>query len=352
MPDSTIVDIHCHTAGIGAGGSGCFVSPALRKSWRFPLYLKSFGVTEEELQQEGDGIVIRRLSETLAGSRHVSKAVILAMDGVVSENGQPDAERSELYIPNEFVSLEVRRYSNLFYGASINPFRRDALDRLDRAVAEGAVLIKWLPAIQEIDPADKRFVPFYHRLAELGIPLLSHTGEERSFTRTRDELGDPERLRLPLAEGVTVIAAHAASNGRNAGQRNHDRFIRLAASFPNLYADISGLTQVNRLGHLPRLLCHGELHERLLYGTDMPLIKTGVTSLWYHAYRLSPRALRQILRETNPWDRDVALKLALGITNEIFANSVSILGNKIIRSSCSHHPEGGTFSLQGEKGGV
>lgn len=331
--DPTIVDIHCHTAGIGAGGSGCFVSPALRKSWRFPLYLKSFGVTGEELQSEGDGIVIRRLSESLAGSRRVSRAVILAMDAVVGNDGEPDTGRTELFIPNEYVSSEVRRYPNLLFGASINPLRRDALDRLDRAAAEGAVLVKWLPAIQDLDPADKRFIPFYRRLAELSLPLLTHTGEESSFTRMRDELGDPERLRLPLAEGVTVIAAHSASNGGNEGQRNHDRFIRLCVEYPNLYADISGLTQINRLGHLPRLLCHWELHERLLYGTDMPLIKTGITSPWFNAFRLGPRGLREILAEKNPWDRDVALKQALGVTAEILDNNMRLFGVKFKNSS-------------------
>ena len=329
MPDSTIVDIHCHTAGIGAGGSGCFVSPALRKSWRFPLYLNSFGVTEAELLSEGDGIVIRRLSETLAGSRRVAKAVVLAMDAVVGDDGEPDAGRTELFIPNEFVSREVRRYPNLLFGASVNPLRRDALERLDQAAAEGAVLIKWLPAIQEIDPADKRFVPFYCRMAELGLPLLTHTGEESSFTRTRNELGDPERLRLPLAEGVAVIAAHAASNGRNAGQRNHDRFIRLCAEYPNLYADISALTQLNRLGHLPRLLCHAELHERLLYGTDMPLIKTGITSPWYHVYRLSSGEVRRLAAIANPWDQDVELKLALGMTEAMLTNSARFLDKRL-----------------------
>jgi len=325
MPDSNIIDIHCHTAGIGAGGSGCFVSPALRNSWKFPVYLRSYGVTETELRREGDGLVIRRLSETLAGSHWVSRAVVLAMDAVIGGNGEADAGRTELFIPNEFVSGEVRRYPNLLYGASINPYRRDALERLERAAAEGAVLVKWLPAIQEIDPADKRLVPFYCRLAELGLPLLTHTGEEGSFTRTRNELGDPERLRLPLAQGVTVIAAHGASNGRNAGERNHDRFIRLAALFPNLCADISALTQLNRIGHLKRLLRHKELHGRLLYGTDMPLIETGITSPWFHAYCLSPGTARRLAAIVNPWDRDVALKRELGMTEEIFGNSARLL---------------------------
>lgn len=33
----------------------------------------------------------------------------------------------------------------LRFGASINPYRRDALELLDKAVEAGAVLMKWLP---------------------------------------------------------------------------------------------------------------------------------------------------------------------------------------------------------------
>lgn len=320
-----IIDIHCHTAGIGAGGSGCFVSPALRKSWRYRVFLSAFGVTEEELLREGDGLIIRRLSEALARSRRVAAAVILAMDGIVGKDGELDAVRSELYSPNEFVAAEVRRYPNLLFGASVNPYRKDALRRLEEAAAAGAVLMKWLPSIQGIDPADERLAPFYLRLKELGLPLLTHTGAEHTFTWKRDELSDPERLRLPLSLGVTVIAAHAASSGRNGGERNHDRFLRLTARFPNLYADISALTQLNRLGHLARLLRHRELHGRLLYGTDIPLPNTGIVSPFAFPLRLSPRRMLAIARIGNPWDRDVALKEALGVTEEIFANGAAIL---------------------------
>ena len=45
LPATPIVDLHCHVAGLGAGGSGCFVSPALRDNWRFDFYLGAFGVT-------------------------------------------------------------------------------------------------------------------------------------------------------------------------------------------------------------------------------------------------------------------------------------------------------------------
>src|SRR6185369_1347213 len=285
--EKRIIDIHCHTAGIGAGGSGCFVSTALRQSWKYRIYLKSFGVTEKELQKEGDRLILQRLSEKLAGSRRVAAAVILAMDGVVDENGELDKARTEIYIPNEFVVAETGLYPNLLFGASINPYRGDALQRLDKAAIDGAVLVKWLPSIQHIDPADERLIPFYLKLKALGLPLLTHTGAESSFTLTRDELGDPERLRLPLSLGVTVIAAHAASNGKNRGEQNHDRFLRLCREYPNLYADISALTQLNRLGLLPRLLKHRELHGRLLYGTDMPLLNTGIVSPYAFSFRIS-----------------------------------------------------------------
>src|SRR5271170_2896688 len=50
-----IVDMHCHIAGIGAGGSGCFVSPRLRHNWRFRVYLRSFGASRKEILKKGDG---------------------------------------------------------------------------------------------------------------------------------------------------------------------------------------------------------------------------------------------------------------------------------------------------------
>ncbi len=77
----TVIDIHCHTAGIGAGNSGCFISPELRKSWKYRVYLNSFGVQEHELLQYGDELVLERLSASLTASGKVDMAVVLAMDG-------------------------------------------------------------------------------------------------------------------------------------------------------------------------------------------------------------------------------------------------------------------------------
>jgi predicted TIM-barrel fold metal-dependent hydrolase len=320
-----LIDIHCHTAGIGAGGSGCFVSPALRGSFRYRFFLKAFGVTEQGLRDEGDALILRRLSETLQQSRRVSAAVIMAMDAVVRSDGEPDEAATEIHIPDEFVAAEVRRYPNLLFGASVNPYRRDAIKRLDRAADNNAVLLKWLPSIQHIDPADPRLIPFYKRLRDLGLPLLSHTGSERTFTRARDDFADPDRLRLPLSLGVKVIAAHAGGSGRSRGEGNYRRFLRLCREFPNLYADISALTQINRPGQLTRLLRHRELHGRLVYGTDMPLVNTCITTPLAFPLRLSPWRMFAVSRIVNPWDRDVALKEMLGWREKMLLDVGKIL---------------------------
>ena len=320
-----IVDMHCHIAGIGAGGSGCFVSPRLQHNWRFKIYLRSFGVSQKELLQQGDGLVSDRISASLAQSKWVSRAVLLALDGVVDARGNLDTNRTEVYVPDEFVAVMAARHTNLLFGASVNPYRPDALARLEWAKAHGAVLVKWIPPVMEIDPADPRLIPFYKKMVELNLQLLSHTGKEKSFSHAAEELGDPEKLRLPLSLGVTVVAAHIASSEKYHGERGPDRLARLMREFPNLYTDISALTQINRPGRLKEALTKPEFSGRLVYGTDYPLINTPLVSPWY-SFHLSLRQKFSIGRTKNPWDRDVLMKHDLGVPTETFARPATMFG--------------------------
>lgn len=323
-PPPGIIDMHCHLAGIGAGNSGCLVSPALRRNWRFRVYLHTFGVSLAELEQQGDYLVAERLSARLAQSRYVHQAVVLAMDGVTNPEGQLDPHHTEIYVPNEFVAAMVARHSNLRFGASVNPNRPDALARLDWAKAHGAVLVKWLPNIMLFDPANPKYIPFYQHLVKLNLPLLTHTGPEHSFSRCDETLGDPARLRLPLSLGVQVIAAHVAGTGQYHGRPGADLLADLAREYPNLHSDISALSQINNLGCLHRALHRPEFSGRLLYGSDFPLINTPLVSAWY-AGRLSLSERWAIAREPNPWDRDVRLKQALGATPEVFTAASRLL---------------------------
>jgi len=317
IPDG-IVDMHCHIAGIGAGGSGCWVTPRLLNNWRFKIYLHSFGVSKKELTENGDGLVGDRISASLAQSKYVRKAVLLALDGVVDAAGNLDANRTEVYVPNEFVAAVCAKHTNLLFGASVNPYRPDALARLEWAKAHGAVLIKWIPNIMAIHPDDPRLIPFYKKMVELHLPLLSHTGDEDSFSRADNTLGDPAMLRLPLSLGVTVVAAHIASSGKYRGERGPDRLARLMGGYPNLYTDISALTDANKPGALKEALTKPAFRGRLVYGTDYPLINTTLVSPWY-SFHLTLREKWQIWRTKNPWDRDVLTKHYLGVPAETFA---------------------------------
>jgi len=321
LPQSKLLDIHCHTAGIGAGGSGCFISKEMEESWKLRHYLKGFGTSLEEVEAEGDAHVIRLISERLAQSRHVGQAIVLALDGVVNEQGELDRARTEVYVPNEFVAREVAKTTNLLFGASINPYRKDALERLEWAKTHNAQLVKWIPSIMAIDPADERLVPFYEKMIELRLPLLTHAGQERTFTHADDALCDPERLRLPLRIGVAVIVAHIASTGENSGERDTDRLRRLFAEYPNLFSEISSLTQINKLGYLREALTRPEFQGRLMYGSDFPLINTALVSPYYFPLNLTRARMTAIRRIDNPWDRDVALKRALGVPTDLFARS-------------------------------
>jgi uncharacterized protein len=319
------LDCHVHTAGLGVKGSGCFISKPLRESYKFPLYLKAFGVTEKELMEQGDAIVLDRISARLAESRTVGAAVILALDGVMDAGGRLDSAKTQMYIPNAFVAAEVRKHANLRFGSSVNPRRKDALAELARVKADGAVLVKWIPSIMDIDPADSALIPFYRTMKELRLPLLTHTGTENSFLEARDSLCDPFRLELPLKMGLTVIAAHVGTPGKSHKQENMERALILMGRYPNLYADISSLTQINKLGYMKRVLPRAEAKGHLIYGTDFPLIETALVSPYYYTMRAPFSRLRQAARETNPWDRDVALKKALGVTEDVLLRSADLL---------------------------
>ena len=324
-PDPAYIDMHVHTAGIGAGNSEAFIGPAMRHSFKYPIYIRSLGVNEEELLKHGDGLILAKTADKIRESKYINQAVILGMDGVIDENGNLDIERTQFYVPNEFLMRELPKYPELMFGASINPLRPDSLERLDEVAANGAVLIKWIPNIMLFNPNDERFADFYRRMAEHCLPLLTHTGAERAFAGADDSLGDPERLRLALSLGVNVIAAHLGSTGMAEGEHFYDRLVRMLPEYPNLYSDISSLTQINKLGYLKRALRNEELVGRFIYGTDWPLHFFPLVSPYFQLDSISLRQAAAVRRLDNVWDRDVVLKQYMGVPLDAFRRFESIM---------------------------
>ncbi|MCP9456071.1 MAG: amidohydrolase family protein [Nitrospira sp.] len=312
MADTTnrLIDCHVHLAALPEGNNGCYISPSRLKSPLFRFLLWKHNLSPHHPQQANRKYLDDLLNE-LRTSRLVHKAVLLGMDGVYDEAGRLDRSRTEFLVANDYVFRTVQAHPDRFLaGPSINPQRRDAVEEVHRCAEHGAILIKSLPNSQGFDPADRRYRPFYRALRECNLPLLSHVGYEFSLNRIDQSLGDPDRLRTALDEGVTVIAAHACSSGLMVYERFFPTLRMFCAAYPNFYADISSLTQPHRLKMLLLLRRHPELHDRLLFGTDYPL------SVFHLAAwgRVDLRTLAHLIRTKNRFDRQALVCRKLGLS--------------------------------------
>lgn len=304
-----LIDCHVHLAALPAGGNGCFISKRMLASplFRFLLWKHDLPLARP---REANQKYVDDLRKELEASQFVKQAVLLAMDGVYGSYGQLDQTHTEFLISNRYVLDIARQHPDLFLpGVSINPQRLDAVEEVYRCAEAGSVLVKVLPNAQQFDPANPRYRPFYRALAERRLPLLSHVGYEFSLIGKDQSVGDPARLRVPLDEGATVIAAHACSYGLMLYEKFLPTFQELAATYPKFYADISALTLPNRMKMLLYLRRHPELHERLLFGTDYPLSVFHVPA-WG---RIGFRALRHILSTKNRFDRQYHVCHELGL---------------------------------------
>lgn len=158
-PPRGIIDMHCHTAGIGAGDSGAWISDEMRNRWKFGLYLRVFGSNEKTLAAKGDALLMEIIARSIRESEHVDGAVILAMDAPHDADGNVDLSLGEVFVPSRFVGETVKAHPELHFGASVHPNRADAIDELQWSKDNGAVFVKWLPNIQAIDPSEKRHIP-------------------------------------------------------------------------------------------------------------------------------------------------------------------------------------------------
>jgi len=323
----TLIDCHVHLAALPDGDNGCYISPKMLKSPLFRFLLWKHQLSPSNPREANQKYLDDLLTE-LRASRHVQKAVLLGMDGVYDQNGCLNQAQTDFLISNDYVLKTARAHPNEFLaGVSINPQRRDAIDEVHRCADAGATLVKVLPNAQQFNPADPRYKSFYRTLAERKLPFLSHVGYEFSLIGEDQSVGDPDRLRLALDEGATVIAGHACSYGLMFYEKFLPTFQDLATRYPHFYADISALTLPNRMRMLLHLRHYPEIHERLLFGTDYPLSVFHIAA-WG---RVAIGALRKMIQTKNRFDRQVAVCRGLGL-------GFRSLGEIVAQPKSSHRP--------------
>ncbi|HSL04662.1 MAG TPA: amidohydrolase family protein [Nitrospiraceae bacterium] len=309
MTEKSLIDCHVHLAALPDRDNGCYISPKMLRSPLFRFLLWKHQLSPSNPRETNRKYLDDLLTE-LRGSRHVQQAVLLGMDGVYDQNGRLNQTQTDFLISNDYVLQTVKAYPNEFLaGVSINPQRRGAVEEVLRCADAGATLVKVLPNAQQFNPADPRYKAFYRALAERKLPFLSHVGYEFSLIGKDQSVGDPDRLRVALDEGVTVIAGHACSYGLMFYEKFLPTFQDLVKLYPHFYADVSALTLPNRMRMLLHLRRYPEIHERLLFGTDYPLSVFHIAA-WG---RVAFRALRDMIRTKNRFDRQVVICRGLNL---------------------------------------
>jgi predicted TIM-barrel fold metal-dependent hydrolase len=285
---ANLADYHVHLAGMGAGGTGNWVNPKMSslmhpgKRMRYSVYLSAGGIDDME---RADQQYVERLVRLVRHGKGAGKFHILAFDHHYELDGTIDEVHTEFYVPNDYAYSVAQKAPDIFVPViSVHPYRKDAVEELEKWAAKGVRLIKWLPNAMGIDPSHPRCDPFYAAMRRLDMVLLTHAGEEKAVEAEADQLlGNPLHLRRPLDQGTKIIVAHCASRGQNPDFEaegeplvdNFDLFMRLIDE-PKyeglLFGDISALTLVQRMGKpLRTLLERDDVHHRLVDGSDYPL---------------------------------------------------------------------------------
>src|SRR4051812_40377856 len=297
--------IDCHVHAIAATPGHGHVSEHLLRQWNIRFLRWRMGVTSrdpETLEKQAEV----RLIETINATEGLDAAVALALDAVYDRDGNRVESSTHLYVANDYVADLASRNPKVLFGASVHPYRKDAVAELERCIAGGAVLLKWLPITQNFNPAHPMCIPFYEALAHHNLPLLCHTGGEQSLPQLDKSTADPMLLLPALQRGVRVIMAHCGTHSTPWERDYLTQFMQLAQDHEHCYGDTSALNLPARSHAYGPILQNKTVREKLVHGSDWPIIALPpATKLgWANAFEL--------MHERNWMKRDVMIKQQLG----------------------------------------
>lgn len=310
-----IVDCHVHVSAFTPPHGA--MSRRLSKSIPFRFMRWRLGIEGEDAA--ADRQLERRLVDHIEQAEKLDAAVVLAFDAVYDGEGRRDDARTHLYVSNDYVNELANRHRKVLFGASVHPYRTDAVAEIERCAAAGAVLLKWLPIVQDFDPADERCIPVYEALAHYKLPLLSHTGGEKSLPNLNPHVADPYLLVPALRRGVTVIAAHCGTRSAPDETDFVSHFVRLAHEHENCFGDTAALNLPTRSYAYDKVLNDSVVRRKLVHGSDWPIPAMPPLS------HLGPAEEIRLMREKNWMRRDVLIKERLGLDDAYWHRAATLL---------------------------
>ena len=219
-------------------------------------------------------------------------AVIFGVDSETT-SGKP-------YEGNDYTAEIVRRYSDRFMGfASVDPHKgKAAVIEVERSVKElGLRGLKLHPITQAFFPNDTRFYPLWEKCAELGVPVLFHSGQ----TAVGAGLPGGGGLKIKYAQPIhmddvaadfpelNIIMAHP-------GVPWQEEQLSVALHKPNVYIDLSGWSPKY---FRPILVQYANslLQNKVLFGSDFPALSPQRWLSDFEDLDLKPEVRQKILLE-------------------------------------------------------
>jgi predicted TIM-barrel fold metal-dependent hydrolase len=190
---------------------------------------------------------------------------------------------------NRYVAEAARRHPDRLIGfATVNPYHEDeAMEGLREAAGQGLRGLKLHPPLQGFVLSNRKLLdPILGLAAELGFPVMIHTGVRLAgLPYVEVSLADIGRLAQAFRE-VTFIVAHMGWGGRDSSGIGE-----LARDHANVWFDTAG---VNGPHQIQQLVAAGA-GERILYGSDFPLLHPKVELLRVELAELAPEVEAGVL---------------------------------------------------------
>ena len=289
-----LTDYHVHVVGMAPKTNGTFVNEGWQSILhpvgytRFTVYKSAAAInSDNNIDQQ----YLQRLNNLIAYLPFQGKFGLMAFDYFHDEQGNIDKALTSFHVPNEYMLGITTKFPDRYFPiASVHPYRKDATQQLEHYARAGVRFIKWLPNSMGIHPAPgnpelrKKLTAYYQTMIDNKMMLITHTGDEKATeAEAFQHLGNPLYLRLPLDMGLKIVMAHIGSLGECKDEEASicppgTVYLDLAIDMMRqekykqyLFADISALTQFNRLHALDRVIDASDIHGQLVNGSDYPL---------------------------------------------------------------------------------
>ncbi len=200
------------------------------------------------------------------------------------------------HLPYELVAKAVKRHPGRFYGlAGLDPYEgMKGVRELERAVKDlGFIGAHFYPHWYELAPDHAKWYPYYAKCCELDVPVQLQVGQSMIYDPTYPvrSVGRPIAL-----DAVACDFPELRLVGIHVGIPWTEEMIAMAWKHPNVYIGCDA--------HSPKYWPEAFVRyvdsfgqDKVLFGTDFPILDFERTRAEIEALGLKPEAKRKLLRD-------------------------------------------------------